>query len=216
MAVVGLVRQWADQAEFDTEEDSGSSAGLRTYALWSFLGSLAVYCSVEYSPLVYPIVLVMFGVYLTAGYILEHNGKGGIGLTSYAVGVITFLMGSLVMWGEPRVAIAIVAALSVLIAAKKSTHSLTGTYSNGRCAYCASISGCHRIDPADCAKPGIWAGCGTESIQDLVDGRVDIRAWIRWLSWDPFLGCQGGNSDDGCCWWFCFKYCHHACTFAKQ
>ena len=31
--------------------------------------------SVEYSPWVYPIVLVMFCVYLTAGYILQHSGK---------------------------------------------------------------------------------------------------------------------------------------------
>lgn len=124
-ALVGLVRQWADHVEFETEAEDSPSAGLRTYALWSFLGSLSVYCSLEYNPWVYPIVLVMFGVYLTVGYILEHSGKTGIGLTSYAVGLITFLMGSLVMWGEPRVAIAIVAALTVLIAAKKSTHALT-------------------------------------------------------------------------------------------
>ena len=124
-ALVGLVRQWADRVEFGEAHENTSIAGLRTYALWSFLGSLSVYCSVQFHSWVFPIVLTLFGVYLTVGYVLEHSGKGGIGLTSYAVGIITFLMGAIVMWGESRVAIAIAAALGVLIAAKQSAHAFT-------------------------------------------------------------------------------------------
>ena len=124
-ALVGLVRQWADRIEFDVEDANVSSAGLRTYALWSFLGSLSVYCSVEFHSWVFPIILVLFGVYLIAGYVLEHEGEGGIGLTSYVAGLITFLMGAIVMWGDYRIAIAIAAALGVMIAAKQSAHAVT-------------------------------------------------------------------------------------------
>jgi len=124
-ALVGLIRQWADRLELGTDPLGVGSAGMRTYALWSFLGALAVYCSVQFDGLVFPIVLALFGVYLTCGYVLEHSGKGGLGLTSYAAGMTTFLMGALVMWGQYQIAIAIAAALGVLIAIKQPAHALT-------------------------------------------------------------------------------------------
>lgn len=124
-ALVGLVRQWADRSEIGEDGAAESSAGLRTYALWSFLGTLSVYCSVQFHSWTFPIVLTLFGSYLIVGYAVEHTGKAGIGLTSYAAGLITFLMGAMVMWGELRVAVAIAAALGVLIAVKQSTHAFT-------------------------------------------------------------------------------------------
>lgn len=124
-ALVGLIRQWADRSEVGEDGSAESSAGLRTYALWSFLGALAVYCGVHFHSWTFPIILTLFGSYLIVGYVVEHAGKGGIGLTSYAAGLITFLMGAMVMWGEIRIAIAIAAALGVLIAAKQSTHAFT-------------------------------------------------------------------------------------------
>ena len=124
-ALIGLIRQWTDRIEWETDKDNMSVAGLRTYALWSFLGSLSTYCAIEYQSWIFPVTLALFGIYLTVAYIMEHSEKGGIGLTSYAAGLITFFMGAIIMWGELRVAIAIAAALGVLIATKQAAHSMT-------------------------------------------------------------------------------------------
>jgi uncharacterized membrane protein (DUF4010 family) len=124
-AMVGLIRQWADQAEWVDQNEPENSAGVRTYSLWSLLGALAAYCGAKYQPVIYPIILALFGIFLTSAFVIDQRGKGMIGLTSYASGMITFLIGSLVAWGEIRIAVAVTAALGVMIAVKKTTHSFT-------------------------------------------------------------------------------------------
>ena len=124
-ALIGLIRQWADQAEWVDKTEPENSAGLRTYSLWSLLGALAAYCGMHYQPVIYPIILGLFGIFLTSAFVIYQKGSGVLGLTSYTSGIITFLLGSLVVWGEIRIAVAVTAALGVMIAAKKTAHAFT-------------------------------------------------------------------------------------------
>ena len=55
-ALIGMVRQWAEQRE--QEELSESTAGLRTFGLWALLGCLASYLEGVYASYLVAVVLL--------------------------------------------------------------------------------------------------------------------------------------------------------------
>ena len=120
-ALIGLIRQWSDEHAATTE----SSAGIRTYALWSLLGFLSAYIHAAYAPYFFLIAFGSLGVFLIAAGAIERNSAKGFGLTSHAAALLTFLTGALIFWQQLQAAIAIAVTIGILLAAQPVIHQWT-------------------------------------------------------------------------------------------
>ena len=126
-ALIGLIRQWSDAHEGKAVE---SSAGLRTFSLWSLMGFLSAYVHEEHAAFFFPVSFATFGIFLIAANAMDHEEHKGIGLTSYAAAVLTFFVGALVFWNRLEVAFAIAVAIGILVAAKPFIHRWTHNLTN--------------------------------------------------------------------------------------
>src|SRR5687767_10187688 len=107
-ALIGLIRQWGDQSDRGAKSDL---AGVRTHTLWAVLGALGMAASLEYTPLAYPIVLVVVSAHLIAQRAADDDDDSP-GSTSLAAALLTMFCGALVVWDEPKSAV-LVAALTM-------------------------------------------------------------------------------------------------------
>ncbi len=117
-ALIGLIRQWSDAHA----EAAESSAGLRTHGLWSLLGFLCAYVHETHATFFYPVAFATFGVFLIAANSIDKDSHRGLGLTSYAAAILTFLVGSLVFWQRFESAIAVSVSVGILLASKPIIH----------------------------------------------------------------------------------------------
>ncbi len=118
-ALIGLIRQWSDAHEGVSDE---SSAGLRTYALWSLVGFLSAYIHEAHAAFFYPVSFATFGIFLIAANAIDKPEHRGLGLTSYAAAILTFLVGSLIYWGQFKAGLAIAVTVGLLLASKPFIH----------------------------------------------------------------------------------------------
>ncbi|HKJ89619.1 MAG TPA: MgtC/SapB family protein [Oceanipulchritudo sp.] len=121
-ALIGLIRQWSDAHEEDPAE---SSAGLRTHGLWSLLGFLCAYVHETHAAFFFPVAFATFGIFLIAANSIDKASHRGLGLTSYAAAILTFLVGSLVFWQQFQAAIAVSVTVGILLASKPFIHRWT-------------------------------------------------------------------------------------------
>jgi uncharacterized membrane protein (DUF4010 family) len=126
-ALIGLIRQWSDAHEDQPVE---SSAGLRTYALWSLLGFLSAYIHDVHASFFFPVSFATFGVFLIAANSIDHANHRGLGLTSYAAAILTFLVGALIFWQKFQAAIAIAVTIGILLTSKPFIHRWTRNLTN--------------------------------------------------------------------------------------
>lgn len=117
--LVGLMRQWSDAHE---EHPVESSAGLRTYALWSLLGFLSGYVHDHHAPFFFPVSFATFGIFLIAANSLDKAHSRGLGLTSYAAAILTFMVGALIFWQRFQAAITIAVTVGILLTSKPIIH----------------------------------------------------------------------------------------------
>ncbi|HSH09601.1 MAG TPA: MgtC/SapB family protein [Oceanipulchritudo sp.] len=126
-ALIGLIRQWSDTHEGNSDVNS---AGLRTYALWSLVGFLSAYIHDVHANFFFPISFASFGLFLIAANAFDEQNQRGLGMTSYAAAILTFLVGSLIFWGEFKTAMAIAITIGILLASKPFIHSWTRNLTN--------------------------------------------------------------------------------------
>lgn len=126
-ALIGLIRQWSDEHEGLRTE---TSAGVRTYALWSLVGFLSAYIHEVHAHFFFPVSFATFGIFLIAANSLDKSVHKGIGLTSYSAAILTFLVGSLIFWQQLQAAIAIAVAIGILLASKPFVHRWTRNLTN--------------------------------------------------------------------------------------
>ncbi|MGC9451784.1 MAG: MgtC/SapB family protein [Oceanipulchritudo sp.] len=126
-ALIGLIRQWSDAHEGMEAE---SSAGLRTYSLWALVGFLSAYVHDTHAPFFFPVSFATFGIFLIAANSIDHKEHRGLGLTSYAAAILTYLVGALVFWQRLEAAFAIAVTIGILVAAKPFIHSWTHNLTN--------------------------------------------------------------------------------------
>lgn len=121
-AIIGLIRQWDQQAE----DHSGDYAGVRTFTFWSVLGCLAAFVSTEYSPWTLPVVLLA----ISAQIVLPRGRPTapGAGSTTLAAAVLTVLVGALVFWEQHEEAILVSGLMAVLIGLKRPIHDWTRAF----------------------------------------------------------------------------------------
>ncbi|MEX0325452.1 MAG: MgtC/SapB family protein [Puniceicoccaceae bacterium] len=126
-ALIGLIRQWSDEHEGLEKE---TSAGIRTYALWSLVGFLSAYIHEVHASFFLPVSFATFGIFLIAANSLDKSAHKGLGLTSYSAAILTFLVGSLIFWQQLQAAIAIAVAIGILLASKPFVHRWTRNLTN--------------------------------------------------------------------------------------
>lgn len=128
-ALIGLIRQWADM--HDGEDPHKSDAGIRTYSLWSLLGFLSAYVHDIHAPHFYPVAFAVFGIFVIAAHISKDGREHfGIGLTSSAAAMLTWISGSLIFWQKFQAAFAIAVCIGILIASKPIIHRWTKNLTN--------------------------------------------------------------------------------------
>jgi uncharacterized membrane protein (DUF4010 family) len=123
-AVIGLIRQWSEQAE---QPRSTEFAGVRTFTCWSLLGCVAAFLSGEYSPAVLPVVLLIVGAHFVIGN-RPAPAKAPPGSTTFVASLLTVLIGALVHWQQHEEAVLLAALLVVLLGLKHPIHAWTRNF----------------------------------------------------------------------------------------
>lgn len=122
-ALIGLIRQWSEQAD---RPRGAEYSGLRTFTLWALLGCTGAFLSREYSPAVLPVLVVLIG-----GHFALHQWRTDAtrptGSTTFAASLITVLIGALLCWGYKQEAVFIAATTGMLLGLKARIHALTRT-----------------------------------------------------------------------------------------
>jgi len=121
-ALIGLERQWERQV---SAHGSRIPAGLRTFTLWALLGAVCAHLSRKGQPLVFVAGLAVMAVWLGIFLYFENREESGSGLTTAATGVLTYLLGGLVVAGEARSALVLTVAMLLLLTSKPSLHRLS-------------------------------------------------------------------------------------------
>lgn len=128
-ALIGLIRQWADM--HDSDDPYKSDAGIRTYSLWSLLGFLSAYVHEIHASYFFPVAFGIFGIFVIAAFVSDKGKEHqGLGLTSSASALLTWITGSLIYWQQIQAAFAIAVCIGILIASKPIIHRWTKNLTN--------------------------------------------------------------------------------------
>jgi uncharacterized membrane protein (DUF4010 family) len=119
-ALIGLIRQWGEQAESETT----GFAGVRTHTLWAVLGCLAAFASDRLAPFAFVAVLLIVSAHLIM-QAAKRSDELNPGATSLAGAMLTLFCGALVFWEETKPAILVTATTMVLVGVKKPVHAWT-------------------------------------------------------------------------------------------
>jgi uncharacterized membrane protein (DUF4010 family) len=127
-ALIGLIRQWSDIHDKDPFK---SDAGIRTFSLWSLMGFLSAYVHDAHAAFFFPVAFAIFGIFIIAAHVVD-TGKDhlGLGMTSSAAAILTWLVGGLVYWQMLEAAFAVTVTIGILIASKTFIHRWTRNLTN--------------------------------------------------------------------------------------
>jgi uncharacterized membrane protein (DUF4010 family) len=120
-ALIGLVRQWEYEKKHPGEE---SPAGLRTFTIWGLLGCAAAELDQAGATLTFPVALAVFTLVLGAIH-LREQAREQLGLTTFSVGLITFIAGGMAAYQHYQVALVLGAAAMLVLGTKDWSHSWT-------------------------------------------------------------------------------------------
>lgn len=116
--LMGLEREYASAGR-TTREDI--FAGVRTFPLVSLVGYLSIYLAEKISVWIYAIAFTLVFVFIMLAY-YRSSRKGDLGSTSDFALLITFLLSSLVFFGEYLVAAFLALVTTTLLALKVDIH----------------------------------------------------------------------------------------------
>lgn len=116
--LIGLERGWRTR----DEQDHQRAAGLRTFALSGLLGGVTGVLSQQVGPALVGFVFVAYALAFTAFHWLEAKAEHNMSVTAVVAGMITFLLGTMAVTGEERIAIAGAVAMAILLALREQLH----------------------------------------------------------------------------------------------
>jgi uncharacterized membrane protein (DUF4010 family) len=123
-ALIGLIRQWAEQQEQEPLKGEQETAGLRTFILWAILGYTAALISSEYSPFAFIAAMGIIGLHILL-HGIRSEVKASIGLTTGAAALITYFIGALVFWNQLTLAVVLAALSMIVLGLKQYSHAWT-------------------------------------------------------------------------------------------
>lgn len=119
-ALIGLIRQWGEQAG----RHPGDFAGVRTHTFWALLGCLSAFAGHQHAPFALPAVMVLVAAHLIARTVNEDD-RNPPGSTAFAGALLTIFCGALIFWGETKSAILVAATTMVMFGLKQRIHAWT-------------------------------------------------------------------------------------------
>ncbi len=121
-ALLGLERQWSEERDHPAAD---SMAGARTFALWAGIGTLCAWFSREQHPWFFLAGFAGMVAFLSLFLVRRASRDRDIGLTTGAVGLVTYLLGGLVFFGQGRAAVIIAITMLLILASKDWLHTLS-------------------------------------------------------------------------------------------
>jgi uncharacterized membrane protein (DUF4010 family) len=120
-ALLGLERQWSGER---AGQEQDATAGVRTFALWAVIGTLCAWLSREQHPLFFLAGFAGLAALLSMFTRGRRGDDEGLGLTTAAVGLLTYLLGGLVFFGQSKTAVVLAVSILILLASKERLHRL--------------------------------------------------------------------------------------------
>jgi uncharacterized membrane protein (DUF4010 family) len=121
--LVGLERGWRSR----DEEDHQRAAGFRTFALSGLLGGIAGAVSLHAGGIVIGFVFIAYTAAFAAFHWLEATVDRDVSVTSVVAGMVTFLLGTMSVVGDLRIAIACAVVTAILLALREPIHRWVAT-----------------------------------------------------------------------------------------
>ena len=119
-ALVGIEREKAKAAVGDF-----TFGGLRTFILFAQAGAVGAWLSVHFNtPWVFVVTIAAVSAMIIAGYWMEgRHDPEALGLTTEIAALTVFLLGAVVMFGYPELAVVLAILTSSVLAFKQPLHS---------------------------------------------------------------------------------------------
>lgn len=116
--LIGTERSWSGR-------DSGGEelAGLRTFGLSGLFGGLAALSATYFGPWAWITILVVLGLLVVAGYIIEARYSSDHGMTTEVALLLTFLLGSLAVAESRSLAASAAVVVALLLSLKARLHA---------------------------------------------------------------------------------------------
>lgn len=124
-SLIGLERQWKVQHD---RPDVGNLMGLRTFTLWALFGTLSAYVTTTFVPLFYLVAFGSLMLMLILSFVFDSERRGGFGFTTITAALLTFTIGSLVYWGQMKIAVILTICILILMESKSTIRDLTGRF----------------------------------------------------------------------------------------
>lgn len=121
-ALIGLERQWERQLG---HPEKRVAAGVRTFTFWALLGAICAFLSGHGQPHAFIAGIFAMVCWLGIFVYTQSIAKPGAGFTTAATGMLTYLLGGLVVAGEARVALVVTVATLLLLTGKPYLHGLS-------------------------------------------------------------------------------------------
>jgi uncharacterized membrane protein (DUF4010 family) len=120
-ALIGLVRQWEYEKKHPGAE---CPAGLRTFTAWALLGCGAGLLELAGAAWVFAVGLAVFTIVLGAIH-LRNRPKIHVGLTTFSIGVLTYVAGGLAAYGKFVAAASLSVGAMLILGSKEWSHAWT-------------------------------------------------------------------------------------------
>ena len=119
-ALVGIERE-----KKKAEEETHGTAGLRTFILLAEAGAIAAWLSVRLqAPSIFAVAGALATAVVLVGYSIHARAQVSVGLTTEIAALVVYLLGGLVVFGFPALAVALAITSSALLAFKEPLHGL--------------------------------------------------------------------------------------------
>ncbi|HDM8049316.1 TPA: MgtC/SapB family protein [Vibrio fluvialis] len=117
-AIVGTQRGWVAR----NNVEGSRVAGIRTFSLVGLYGGLSATLAAHYSPLLLGFALLALVVLASIAFVLKQRKSQDISITGVVSLLVTFVLGSLAVSGEPVLAAAAAVITAVVLDNKKELH----------------------------------------------------------------------------------------------
>jgi uncharacterized membrane protein (DUF4010 family) len=125
-ALIGLERQWEKETWHPGKH---VLAGLRTFTFWSLLGTLCGYFTRTVHPLFFLAGFVAMAIWIAIFLFYKNRSSTDPGYTTGAVGLLTYLIGGLVAYGQDKAAMILTLTVVILLALKPYVHQVSRRFS---------------------------------------------------------------------------------------
>ncbi|PSW07335.1 MgtC/SapB family protein [Photobacterium lipolyticum] len=117
-AIIGTQRGWV----YRNEAAGSRVAGIRTYALIGLMGGISGLLALTFSELIFAFSLIALAVVIAVSYVYSQNVKADLSITGLIGMLITFMLGSLAVVGEPVIAASAAVITALILDNKKELH----------------------------------------------------------------------------------------------